>query len=60
MLQKTERRRSDIFYLELNELEIKTALSRTKNGKSPGTDGLTIEFYKIFWNTMSIKNHLLQ
>ena len=44
--------------LELNELEIKTALSQMKNGKSPGTDGLTIEFYKIFWNT--IKNPLLQ
>ena len=31
--------------LELNELQIKTALSQMKNGKSPGTDGLTINFY---------------
>ena len=28
-----------------------------KNGKSPGTDGLPIEFYKIFWN--DIKNLVL-
>ena len=23
-----------------------------KNGKSPGSDGLTTEFFKIFWNTI--------
>jgi hypothetical protein len=28
-----------------------------KNGRSPGTDGLPIEFYKIFWN--DIKNLVL-
>ena len=28
-----------------------------KNGKTPGTDGLTAEFYKFFW--LDIKGHLL-
>ncbi len=27
-----------------------------QNNKSPGSDGITIEFYKIFWN--DIKTHL--
>jgi hypothetical protein len=27
-----------------------TAIRTFKNGKSPGTDGLPAEFYKIFWN----------
>ena len=34
----------------LTELECKTALKYMKNQKSPGSDGLTVEFYKIFWN----------
>ena len=34
----------------LTELECKTALKYMKNKKSPGYDGLTVEFYKIFWN----------
>lgn len=29
-----------------------------KNGKSPGSDGLNVEFYKIFWN--DIKTDLLE
>ena len=28
------------------------ALKNMKNGKSPGSDGLTTEFFKIFWNTI--------
>ena len=28
-----------------------------KNGKSPGSDGLTTEFFKIFWN--SIKEYYI-
>ena len=28
-----------------------------KNSKSPGSDGLTTEFYKIFWN--SIKTYVI-
>jgi exonuclease III len=33
----------------LTEYECKQALFYMKNGKSPGSDGLTTEFYKIFW-----------
>ena len=34
----------------LTELECKTALKYMKNQNSPGSDGLTDKFYKIFWN----------
>ena len=33
----------------LNESEILKAIKCMKNGRSPGTDGLTSEFYKFFW-----------
>ena len=29
--------------------EISEAVKNMKNGKCPGTDGLPVEFYKIFW-----------
>ena len=34
----------------ISENEIKKVLINMKNGKSPGTDGYTAEFYKFFWN----------
>ena len=34
----------------LTEHELATALKDMKNKKSPGSDGLTTEFYKLFWN----------
>lgn len=33
---------------ELSDLECTKALNFMKNGKSPGMDGLTIEFYNFF------------
>ena len=33
----------------LNEGECKIALKEMKNNKSPGSDGITTVFYKIFW-----------
>lgn len=36
--------------------KLKAALKNMKNNKSPGSDGLPWEFYKIFWN--NIKHHL--
>ena len=41
--------------LTLHELE--EAVKNMKNNKSPGTDGLNVEFYKIHWN--DIKHDLL-
>ena len=34
-------------------MECKNALEYMKKGKSPGVDGLTIEFYKAFWDKTS-------
>ena len=36
----------------INENECVTALKSMKNNKSPGSDGITCEFYKIFWKTI--------
>ena len=33
----------------VNEQEAKSVIKDMKNNKSPGTDGLPIEFYKFFW-----------
>ena len=40
----------------LTENECLLALKEMKNNKSPGSDGLSTEFYKIFWN--DLKTHL--
>ena len=37
---------------ELDERECLNALKNVKNGKSPGLDGYTIEFYNFFWNDL--------
>ena len=42
----------------ISEAEMVEALKTTPNGKSPGSDGLTAEFYKIFWT--DIKDPLLK
>ena len=50
---------SDRDYCEskLLESEILSSLKALKNGKSPGSDGLTAEFYKFFWQ--DIKTSLI-
>ena len=37
----------------LTVLEITVVLKNTKNGKSPGSDGLSPEFYKKFWRQLA-------
>ena len=34
---------------EIHLKEASAALKNMKNGKSPGTDGMTVEFFKFFW-----------
>ncbi|MES9884044.1 MAG: reverse transcriptase domain-containing protein [Sedimenticola sp.] len=42
----------------LSEPECFNALKEMNNNKSPGTDGITTEFYKLFWN--EIKTYLIK
>ena len=35
---------------KITEYECTCALREMNNNKSPGSDGITTEFYKIFWN----------
>ena len=34
--------------------EVGQALNSMKNGSAPGGDGLTVEFYKLFWPKLKI------
>ena len=36
-------------------LDLGVSLNLMKNGKSPGCDGLTVEFYKHFWSNLGTK-----
>ena len=38
----------------ITEKELLTSLKALKNGKTPGSDGLTTDFYKFFWNDIKL------
>ena len=38
----------------LNEYECQNALKEMNNNKSPGSDGISVEFYKTFWNEIKM------
>ena len=40
---------------EISEKEVGKVIQNLKNGKSPGCDGLTTEFYKKFWEDIKGK-----
>ena len=42
---------------QILETEITNAIKTTQNGKSPGLDGIPIDFYKVFW--LDIKEYFL-
>ena len=37
---------------QISEQEVSLALKEMKNGSAPGSDGLTTEFYKVFWSRL--------
>ena len=39
---------------ELTQTECYKALSAFKNNKTPGNDGLSVEFYKVFWSEIGV------
>ena len=41
----------------ISDQELLISIKALKNGKTPGSDGLTTDFYKFFWS--DIKSHLL-
>ena len=48
----------DICESDISETECAKVLKTFKNNKSPGTDGLTAEFYKFFW--VDIRKYVLE
>ena len=38
----------------LTDYECSMALKEMKNNKSPGSDGITTEFYKLFWDDIKL------
>ena len=44
----------DICESEITEKDLITALKSMPNGKSPGNDGLTKEFYEHFWDDLKL------
>ena len=49
---------SDSLIRDITETEIWEIIKNSPENKSPGTDGLTTEFYKHFWP--QIKTHLIE
>ena len=39
-----------IKYVKLTHRECKQAVFAMKKNKTPGSDGITAEFYQVFWN----------
>lgn len=50
-------RERDMCDQDITEAELLAAIKVMKNGSSPGSDGIPVEFYKMFWN--QIKSPLL-
>ena len=50
---------------DISEYECKLAIQQMQNNKAPGSDGISVEFYKLFWNylktyLMNSLNHSYQ
>ena len=53
-MNKLDQDNKDLCEEQLTENECLNPLKDMKNNKSPGSDGLKTEFYKIFWNDIKL------
>ena len=44
--------------IDLTKAELTVALKQTKRGKSPGYDGILVDFYMFFWNKLGDRMYL--
>ena len=51
-IPKLSKEDQDKLEQDITEIEILNSLKELKNGKTPGTDGFTVDFYKFFWIDM--------
>ena len=51
---KSTNEEAQIIEGEITLQEATSALKKMKNNKSPGTDGLTVEFIKFFWTDLGV------
>ena len=53
-IPKIDNQEKEILEQDIDLKEISLALNGMKNGKSPGSDGYTTNFYKFFWGKIKI------
>ena len=41
---------------DISKHECKLAIQQNKHSKAPGSDGFSVEFYKLFWNDLKVYN----
>ena len=41
---------------DISKHECKLAIQQNQNSKAPGSDGFSVEFYKLFWNDLKVYN----
>jgi len=37
---------------DISEYECRLAKQQMQNNKAPGSDGISVEYYKLFWNDL--------
>ena len=52
-LPKVSHELNEMLKKPLTILELEEAIKNSQNGKSPGNDGITREFYIVFWKQIS-------
>ena len=51
-IKKLDNSQKELCDLDITIEECSIAVQKLSNNKSPGTDGLPVEFYKLFWNKL--------